>query len=441
MRVNTAAKKVVKKTEAVALTHEGAVASGLTDEQKLRRTVMSCMLWEGTFYEDGVSIADRIEQSIKAMPFDKIAGVAIEAREDMKLRHVPLLLAKALAKRGEGRKMGDLLERIIQRPDELTEFLSIYWKNGKTPLAKQVKIGLARALRKFDEYSLAKYNRADAIKLRDVLFLTHAKPVDAKQEKLWKKLVEGTLATPDTWETALSAGGNKKTEFERLMKENKLFALAFLRNLRNMQEAGIEKSVVREYGQTLNLDRVLPFRFIAAARAVPVWEDVVEELMLKSLANAEKLKGKTAIVVDNSGSMHGTKVSAKSDIDRFDAAAALAVLLREICEDVVVIGFGSSASVMPTRRGFALVEALRHGPGGGTNTNAAVALAKKEGYDRIIIVTDEQSHTSIGKPEGIGYVINVANYENGIGYGEWVHVDGWSESIVDYIRMLESLQK
>jgi len=31
----------------------------------------------------------------------------------------------------------------------------------------------------------------------------------------------------------------------------------------------------------------------------------------------------------------------------------------------------------------------------------------------------------------------VASCNNGVGYGEWTRVDGWSESIVEYIRVRE----
>jgi hypothetical protein len=41
-------------------------------------------------------------------------------------------------------------------------------------------------------------------------------------------------------------------------------------------------------------------------------------------------------------------------------------------------------------------------------------------------------------PNGVGYVINVASARNGVGYGAWTHVDGWSEAVVDYIRSLEA---
>jgi len=44
-----------------------------------------------------------------------------------------------------------------------------------------MKKGLAAAFGKFDAYSLAKYNSdGAAIKLRDVLFLTHAKPKESR---------------------------------------------------------------------------------------------------------------------------------------------------------------------------------------------------------------------------------------------------------------------
>ena len=47
-------------------THEGAPAAVITAEQALRRSVLSCMLWEGEFYEDGVQIANRIREARSA---------------------------------------------------------------------------------------------------------------------------------------------------------------------------------------------------------------------------------------------------------------------------------------------------------------------------------------------------------------------------------------
>jgi hypothetical protein len=142
-----------------------------------------------------------------------------------------------------------------------------------------VKKGLAAAFPKFDEYQLAKYDRGGPIKLRDVLFLSHAKPRDDAQAGVWKKLVWGKLATPDTWEVALSTGTDKRAAWERLLTENKLGALALLRNLRNMREAAVDEDLVLKALRSMKTDRVLPFRFLAAARYAPQWESSLEEAM------------------------------------------------------------------------------------------------------------------------------------------------------------------
>jgi 60 kDa SS-A/Ro ribonucleoprotein len=54
--------------------------------------------------------------------------------------------------------------------------------------------------------------------------------------------------------------------------------------------------------------------------------------------------------------------------------------------------------------------------------------------DRLIVITDEEAHDRVLAPSGKGYLINVASYKNGVGYGKWTHIDGWSESVIAYIR-------
>lgn len=333
------------------------------------------------------------------------------------------------------------LERVIQRPDELAEFLALYWAGGKQPISAAAKRGLAAAFKKFDAYQLAKYDRRGmAIKLRDVMFLVHPKPKDAAQAATWKDLADGTLDTPDTWEVALSAGDDPRDTWTRLLVQRKLGALALLRNLRSMQEAGVPTDEIRAALEAVNVRRVLPFRFIAAARYAPDLEAELERALFRAAAELPKLPGRTALVVHHSGSMTGAPVSWRSELDRFDAARALAMLAREQCQDAVTIVFGFNAAVVPGElRGFALARALARGPGGGTNTEKAKRLADRAGYDRIIIITDEQSHQAISAPQGSGYVVNVAPYEHGIGHGSWTHVDGWSEAALSYVAATEHL--
>ena len=81
-----------------ARTHEGAKGRAFAPEQELRRALMNCMLWEDQFYEDGVAIADRIGALVPKVKAGAVAAMAIEAREDMKLRHAPLLVVREMAR-------------------------------------------------------------------------------------------------------------------------------------------------------------------------------------------------------------------------------------------------------------------------------------------------------------------------------------------------------
>lgn len=236
----------------------------------------------------------------------------------------------------------------------------------------------------------------------------------------------GTLATPDTWEVALSAGADKKSTWERLIRENQLGALALLRNLRNMREANVDQSLVTQALTSMKTERVLPFRFISAARHAPDLEPVLEAAMFRCLNGAERLTGRTCLLVDVSGSMDAP-ISSKSDLQRVDAACGLSMLLREVCDDVVVRTFSNQLAHVPPRRGFALRDAvLNSQPHGGTQMGAAIR-ATEQGFDRVIVITDEQSADTIPNPPWKhAYMINVASYKNGVGYGPWTNISGWS---------------
>jgi 60 kDa SS-A/Ro ribonucleoprotein len=456
MRLNILKLSEYNPTDVTPLrTHEGAPAPVLTAEQMLRRSVLSCMLWEKEFYEDGAEIAGRIRTLIPQVAAERVAALAVEARERMKLRHVPLLLVREMARYASHRALvAETLTRVIQRADELAEFLAIYWAEGKQPLSGQVKKGLAAAFARFDEYALAKYDGAGTVRLRDVLFLSHAKPADAAQAALWKRLAQNELATPDTWEVALSAAG--KTEgvsrqkiWERLLAERRLGALALLRNLRNLHQAGVREDLVLAALTAMKTERVLPFRFLAAARNAPQWEEALELAMFRSLqgragvGRASLLIGHTILLVDVSGSMN-CALSQHSQVNRTDAAYGLAILLREVAEKVTIYTFSDAAVRVPARRGLALRDALDQSqPHGGTYLGASLVQVEREcgDYDRLVVITDEQAHDTVAKPStrggGRGYMINMASNRNGVGYGRWTHIDGFSEAVVDYIAELE----
>jgi Mg-chelatase subunit ChlD len=152
------------------------------------------------------------------------------------------------------------------------------------------------------------------------------------------------------------------------------------------------------------------------------------------------LAGHTVLLVDVSGSMEAP-LSRRSEMRRTDAAYGLAILLREIAEKVTIYTFSNHAQLVPSRRGMALRDALEKSqPHSGTMLGAALKHVEGEcrSLDRLIVITDEQSHDNVPAPRGKGYVINVASNRNGVGYGSWTHVDGWSEAVVEYIAELEA---
>lgn len=435
-------------------TYEGAQA--LPSESplaELRRAVLSCLLFEHSYYEKGSDIAARIRTlALQVAPAD-VATLAIEARQQYGLRHVSLWLALALVGRAVPNAAATV-NAVIQRPDELAEIVALYWRDGKKRLAPSLKRGIAKAFLRFDAERLAKYDRDDAIKLRDVMFLVHPKPKDEAQAAAFKALAARTLAAPDTWEVALSSGADKRATWERLIAEDKLGALALLRNLRNMEQAKVPRDTVRIALASCRTRGVFPWQILSAAVYAPWAEPELELLMYRTLAERPKLAGRTALVVDTSPSMWDARISDKSERTRFDAAAALAMVARESCEAVDIYAFNKTAYALPPRRGFALRDVLSQTKGGYSRGGLAVEMANAAGYDRIIVITDGQWHaarsTETGDaltmcPSPVGqhaYLVNVAPYKPALmTAGKWERIYGWSDRLIDWIAASEGFSQ
>lgn len=504
-------------------THQGGIAARIPVEQQLRRSVCSCLLWEDEFYEGGESIAQRIVRLARACSPDVVARLASDARSHLNLRHVPLLLIAALAGKGEGAPAAKIvsrgLEQVIQRADELTEFLAIYGQvYGIAPgklrgrLSAQVKKGLAAAFQKFDAYQLARYfntsgEKEAPIKARDVLMLCRPRPLNKTQANQWKRILEnkpiqsggaaswevensrgidetvqavlkdaadlgaeGKLKEGQAVAKVLRAAGISKTEweemrrndkksvFERQLKGGKLGYLALLRNLRNMTEAKVDRALIEAaLLARRGAHRVFPFRYIAAARACPQFEGVIDQALSEAIAELPAFPGRTVVLVDVSQSME-EKLSGGSDLTRLDAAAALASLMPG---DLRVFTFSNALVEAPRRFGMAGVQAIvQSQPHGGTYLQRALAVLMGSPYsqvingrrvraepvemDRLIVITDEQVADRVSPPQGLrygAYMINVASAKNGIGYGDsWTHLDGFSEQIIRWISEFEKME-
>ena len=430
-------------------TNEGAPAVRQSAEKELTRAVSACMLFEDTFYESGVNLAGRIAELCKSVSIPFLCDLAKRARTDLKLRHAPLWLCiQLLAKKGtpaERNMVGDTIAETIQRADELAEIIALYWKDGKKPLPRQLKAGVAKAFRKFDAYQLAKYNRDAKVKLRDALFLSHAKPKDEEQAALWRKLVANELPSPDTWEVSLSKGADKKETFTRLIAEKRLGYMALLRNLRNTIQADVDRQTVeRALLEGAAKSKALPFRFVSAARHASAYAQTLSDAMLTAVAGHPKLLGTTHLVIDVSGSMD-CALSGKSELLRYEAGAALAVLMREICEHCRVFTFSQSLVEVMSLRGLALMQGIAQSqPHGGTYLAGSLRqlAAQCPRADRVIVITDEQSHDGITTPHADrAYLVNVGVYAPALPSmgGGWHRISGFSERLIDWIMAEESV--
>ncbi len=205
-----------------------------------------------------------------------------------------------------------------------------------------------------------------------------------------------------------------------------------------MDQAGVDEILV---GDAIlarkGAHRVLPFRYVAAARAAPRFERWLDEALMEAVLEGPVLEGRTIVLVDVSGSM-GARLSRKSDLTRMDAAAALASVVPG---DLRVFTFSNGIVEVPARRGMAGVDAvIRSQPHGGTELGKAVAHVNGLPHDRLIVVTDEQAASAVPSPGApLAYMVNVASARNGVGYGPWVHIDGFSEAVFRFMREHEAL--
>lgn len=432
------------KTRAPARrTYEGG--RGMPQEAPLaalQRVLNAHLLWEDSFYIDGKSAADQLDLAVlRAANADAqgTAEVILRARTAMKIRHASLRAAVAFARRNPVPGMArHLIRDVIERADELAEVLSMAGPKGG--MSHAIRKGVADAFGKFDEYQFGKYRgEGKSVTLRDAVFLTHPNP---EKLPLVQKIVDGTLATPDTWETNLSAGADKRETFTRLMAENRLGAMALLRNLRGMLEAGVCSKDIAAALEKANWARVLPFRFVSAAKAAPALAKPLDTAFKLAVAGSVYLPGSTAVLVDTSASMDAP-LSTRSTVPQHQAGAALAAAING--DEVRLFQWADHCAEIPNFGSLSNALAIRAGyVGHGTQITQAIAYANRVGvFDRIIVISDMQfSDAFIGglQPGQRGYAINTSPYaQPGLMLGNWTHFSGFSEQVLKYIAAAESV--
>lgn len=458
MKFNSAAlntRKTVNK--------EGAQAFSLHPEEELYSLVVTSSLSKA-FYESANERISRLRSLVSVVDPLFVAQLAIYARTQMNLRSIPLVLAVELARVHRGDSLlGRLLPKVILRADEITELLAYFQQaDGRTgqkklgKLPNQMYRGLASAFHNFNEYGLAKYNRDTAIKLRDALFLCHAKPRSDEEAALYKRLIDGTMATPYTWETELSEVGQQKfptpeakalaftTKWQELIdsfitiNEPKGMGnptvskvsnyMALLRNLRNILEASVDFDHMTKLCMGLSdptavqKSKQFPFRFLSAY--VELLDSTVSEnspysgMALKALEDAVNSSADTIegfdqnttvfIAIDTSGSM-ATSISQKSSVLMMDIGFMLGMMLERRCKKVYTSVFAQGFKQMQLPKGAVLANAMnlrRRSGEVGHSTNGYLVLQNlittKKVVDKVMFFTDCQLYDD-GSGYGVAY--------------------------------------
>ena len=447
-------------------------AYAMTAKSKLVTQVLTSFFNEKKFYGDNsADIQETVKTVIKTDP-EFVSNLAVFARREFNMRSISHVLTAYLAHEVEGKPfVRHTIKGVSLRGDDITEIMACYLNLFGKPIPNSMKKGIADVLQGFDEYTLAKYKGdSKSVKMRDLLCLCRPKPKDKMQEDLWKRCLEGKLAIPETWETQLSARGNKKEVWEDLIASGKVGYMALLRNLRNILKADPDNlDLVYQRLRDPNWvkkSKQLPFRFLSAYQTLRSENlgtsktyDVLEDAMDASINNLPKIPGKTVIAVDVSGSM-SHPISRDSDIRCCDIAMLLGMIANRICEDAVVFTFENHLGRIPmSSRGGILSEVLHNRVcGGGTNMGLPfqAMINQRIKADRIIILSDNECNSS-GYWGSSRPVQSLADeYRRLTGHDIWVHavdlqgygtqqfhgaktniIAGWSEKIFDFILLAE----
>lgn len=490
-------------------THEGAPGYARDTRSELFLLAVSNMVGEQTFYEDADTRDTRfraLAREVAVSDPEWFTGFGGWLRGEGNMRSASIVAALEGAKaRTDAEEHGhsrQMIDAAMARADEPGEALAYWTTRYGRAIPKPVKRGIADAVgRLYNERSMIKYDtNSKGFRFGDVLNLVHASPDAAKpwQGHLFqyahdRRHDRGTVPDPDTlpvlarnlafpelleedptilldpdelkragltWEAALSMAGDKvdKTKlWEALIPS--MGYMALLRNLRNFDQTGVSDEVAQQVAARLAdpeqvaRSRQFPMRFLAAYRNAPSlrWGHALDKALHASLGNVPELGGRTLVLVDRSMSMDAP-LSARSDLNRADAAAIFGSALAMRCQNADLVEFGTRSAPVTVARGDSLLRVIdRFNWMGGTNTADAVR-AHFRSHDRVVIVTDEQawggwygSDPTTQVPESVPvYTWNLAGYRYGhgpSGEGNRHTFGGLSDAAFRMIPLIEAGQR
>lgn len=436
----------IRTTGVVGTTHEGGVGFARDAKSELFLLAVTNMVREGTFYESAKDRDDRYVRLIHQVTAEDPAWVRSFVpflRDRVNLRSASLVMAAEYVRAG-GTGGRAVVASAIQRADEPAEMLAYWHATHGRNIPKPVKRGVADAVaRLYDERSALRYDGQDGKwRMADVLDLTHPTPRAPWQAALFRYLLakrhkrdvlptEGlatitaahelealpvdqrraVLDDPErlkaagySWErlSGWLQGPMDAKAWEAIIPS--MGYMALLRNLRNLEQAGVSKDVLAAVSARLSdhaevaRSRQMPLRFLSAWKATEsvTFGPALEDALDASLPNVPALSGYTLVLIDVSGSMD-VALSERSKAKRWEAAALFGAALARRAERADVFAYSNQPTRVVVHGNTSLLraaDAIRSLVGGGTATWDC-ARATFKGHDRVVILTDEQAHPTM----------------------------------------------
>lgn len=455
----------VTATTTAAVNHEGRPAMSHDDKTELFVLGVGRFYGEESFYESGNAATKRYKELVRSVTKSDpewVVSFLSWLRNEGNIRTAAIVGACEYVHAG-GSNGRAVVRSVIVRGDEPAELLA-YWINtyGRR-LSQPIKRGIAdSATRLFTERNYAKYDSLKrGVRFADVLELTHPRPSGPNQSELFKFVLDDRHGRGDlskvptisearacstrqdyltalgngnqaiTWENVSSAGTGSMSADEWLMCYDHMGYMAQIRNLRNLDQAGVAVKEKRRIGEYLSdptnvaKSRQLPLRFYSAYKSVSddTWKGYLSEALDHSLDNVPRVAGQWLVLIDASASMTWGQTKGVSYYE--NACVFGAAFARANGSDLRTYASHGQLSPVYDSKGqntLRIVKDLTSRDyyfSGGTDTAENLGVAFKQGkYNGVLLITDEQ-YTGYGDPgDSIPasvplYTFNVAGYGKG----------------------------
>lgn len=450
MRLNKKRQNEVKQTKQVKqkLNHEGAPVLQLSPLETLFSKVLGAYFGESTFYEKRG--AEQAQNELAALfgevdETDKeyILKIALLGRK-LGMKSYPIhvlaeayhsdLFSGASFVDGKGiNKLRYYTNGIVWRAKDVNDIVAhhkMFYESR--PLPNQLRKNLKRRLEEFDTYKLSKgLDKKGFVSLRDSIKLLHPRPKNGEMENAFSSILQNNLIMGGSEEKAemtvvLSTINNVTADKAPLTEEEKADRVkksllgatlrTLLRNIKQVAKFGLHKDAEALEALRVKLidveaatkEKILPQEVYLAHRAltdlggreIQNLRDALEELMERSLDNAETLDGFNAIMVDVSYSME-TPLAKYSDFKYVEMAGLLgAIAFKKGHGDLFVYASnGKKLDVSPKDSVFSIVNRIQGNNEVGAGTqfdralNALERIVEESGsnYDNLIVFTDNDS--------------------------------------------------